>query len=114
MCKIENAKHGLRSINTVPIALLEGNLYPGSRRCYSPQYYFTSKDSVEVGEPVNFGIAFKNISNVDFDSVMVKFLLQIKNNQVDNYRLSRTKKALVPEDTITLNVPINTTIIARS
>src|SRR6185295_11625927 len=46
----------------------------------APNLYFTSKDQVEVGEPAYFGVAFKNISNVDFDSVLVRFSITDKNN----------------------------------
>ena len=38
----------------------------------APNLYLDAKDSVGVGEAVNFGIAFKNISKADFDSVKVE------------------------------------------
>ena len=73
----------------------------------APNLYFTSKDQVEVGEPASFGVAFKNISNVDFDSVLVKFSITDKNNSSTTTAV-RLKK-LAPNDTVHINVPISTT-----
>jgi hypothetical protein len=76
----------------------------------APNIYFTSKDVVEVGEPVNFGVAFKNVSTVDFDSVKVKFTITDKNNVENIIPVPRQKKltTVAPNDTIRLNVPIDT------
>ncbi|GAO41200.1 C25 family cysteine peptidase [Flavihumibacter petaseus] len=41
----------------------------------APNLFFVSKDTVELGQTVDFGIAFKNISNVPFDSLKVKVTL---------------------------------------
>ncbi len=38
------------------------------------------KDTVDVGEPLDFKIAFKNVTHVDFDSVKVKMVITDKNN----------------------------------
>jgi hypothetical protein len=76
----------------------------------APNLYFNFKDAVEVGEPVNFGIAFKNVSNVDFDSVKVKFSITDKNNVENIIPIPRQKNltTVSPNDTIRLNVPIDT------
>jgi hypothetical protein len=77
----------------------------------APNLYFTSKDVVEVGEPAYFGVSFKNISNVDFDSVKVKFTITDKDNRENilpaPYGVPR-QKPLAPNDTIRLYVPIPT------
>jgi hypothetical protein len=75
----------------------------------APNLYFTSKDVVEVGEPVHFGVAFKNISTVDFDSVYAKFSITDKDNHqnIIPYRL----KKLAPGDTCHLDVDIKTASI---
>lgn len=80
----------------------------------APNIYFTSKDAVEVGEPVNFGIGFRNVSTVDFDSVKVKFSITDKNNIENIIPIPRQKKltTTAPNDTIRLNVPIDTRSIA--
>src|SRR6185295_18896842 len=75
----------------------------------APNIYFTSKDVVEVGEPVDFGVAFKNISKVDFDSVLVKFSITDKDNHqnIIPYRLKKLT-TVAPNDTVQLNVHITT------
>ncbi len=75
----------------------------------APNLYFTSKDVVEVGEPVDFGIGFKNISKVDFDSILVKFSITDKNNHqnIIPYRLKKLT-TVAPNDTVHLDVHITT------
>lgn len=46
----------------------------------APNVAFRSKDTVEVGEPIDFSIAFKNVSKTAFDSVKVKMTVLDKNN----------------------------------
>jgi flagellar hook assembly protein FlgD len=77
----------------------------------APNIYFTTKDTVEVGEPFNFGIAFKNISKVDFDSVKVKLTITDKDNRSVNVDVPNQKKLLVG-DTIKLNVEVPTTSLS--
>lgn len=73
----------------------------------APNIYFTTKDTVGLGEPVDFGIAFKNVSKVGFDSLKVKFAITNKNN-VEKIIPVLRQKALVSGDTIKLNVTIGT------
>ena len=73
----------------------------------APNVYFTTKDTVGIGETFDFGIAFKNVSKVDFDSMKVKFAITDKNNVENIVPVSR-QKALVSGDTIKLNVPVDT------
>ena len=73
----------------------------------APNIYFTTKDTVEVGEPFNFGIAFKNISQVDFDSILVKLTITDSRNNESIVPIYR-KKDLVVGDTLKINVPIET------
>ncbi|MBC7950113.1 MAG: hypothetical protein H7Y42_19675 [Chitinophagaceae bacterium] len=76
----------------------------------APNIYFTTKDTVEVGEPFNFGIAFKNVSKVDFDSVAVKLTITDKNNFENIVPVPRQKPLTTtpPNDTIRLNVAVDT------
>ncbi len=46
----------------------------------APNIAYRSKDTVEVGEPIDFSIAFKNVSKTAFDSVKVKMTVLDKNN----------------------------------
>ncbi|MBL7744501.1 MAG: hypothetical protein JNN00_13610 [Chitinophagaceae bacterium] len=76
----------------------------------APNLYFTTKESVDVGEPFNFGIGFKNISRVDFDSVKVKMVITDEKNRQNIVPIPRQKPltTTAPNDTIRLNVPIDT------
>jgi hypothetical protein len=76
----------------------------------APNIYFQEKDSVGVGEQVNFGIAFKNVSKSNFDSVKVKVAITDKNN-VEKIIYDGRQKPLVAGDTIKLNVPIDTRLL---
>lgn len=73
----------------------------------APNLYFTTRDTVEVGEPFNFGIAFKNISKVNFDSISVKLLITGQDNSQTQIFVPKQKNLGI-DDTIKLNVPINT------
>jgi len=77
----------------------------------APNMYFESKDSTGVGQTINFGIAFKNVSKTNFDSVKVRFSITNNNNQ--EIRLDPPRqKALAAGDTIKLNVPIDTRLLS--
>ncbi len=69
-------------------------------------FYSPLKDSVEVGESTGFKIAFKNISDVSFDSLKVKVVLTDVNN-VSHILLEQRRKPLAPGDTLRLEFPID-------
>lgn len=73
----------------------------------TPTLFFSSKDTLSQGEILHFGVAFKNISNVPFDSLKVK-LTVIDNNNVTHVLLVPRQKALISGDTITLKYDIDT------
>jgi hypothetical protein len=73
----------------------------------APNLFFKTKDTLEIGEKLNFGIAFKNISNVPFDSVKVKCFILNKNNISNPVNLQKRKPLLVA-DSIKLEFEINT------
>jgi len=73
----------------------------------APAIYFTSKDTLEQGEILHFGIAFKNISIAAFDSLKVK-LTVIDNNNVTHVLSVPRQKPLVSGDTIILKYDIDT------
>jgi hypothetical protein len=69
--------------------------------------FFTAKDTAQLGEKVPFGIAFKNVSKLDFDSMLVKVSLIDRNN--NTHVLSSLKyKPIVVGDTILIRVLIDT------
>jgi hypothetical protein len=73
----------------------------------APTLFFSSKDSLNQGEILHFGIAFKNISVPAFDSVKVK-LTVIDNNNVTHVLSVPRQKPIVTGDTILLKYDIDT------
>ncbi|OSZ77328.1 hypothetical protein CAP36_13050 [Chitinophagaceae bacterium IBVUCB2] len=69
----------------------------------APNIYLKVKDTVDVGEPVDFKIAFKNVTNVDFDSVKVKMVITDKNNVPHIIPIPRKRK-------LPGNDPVNDTL----
>jgi hypothetical protein len=70
------------SINYTPFQLEYWKLIydPVPEGAIAPNLFFTTKDTVELGELVEFGIAFKNISKIPFDSLKLKVILTDANN----------------------------------
>jgi hypothetical protein len=62
---------------------------------------------VDQGDKISFSIAFKNISQVAFDSLKVKFIVTDRNNVPHVIDVPR-KKALVAGDTLTVAYSIDT------
>jgi hypothetical protein len=73
----------------------------------APNLYFTSKDTLEQGEILHFGIAFQNISPDAFDSMKVK-LTVIDHNNVTHILSIPRQKPLVSGDTIKINYDLDT------
>lgn len=46
----------------------------------APNVFFQFKDTLEAGEPLDFKLAFKNISEGNFDSLKVKMVITDRNN----------------------------------
>ena len=73
----------------------------------APNIYLKTKDSVDVGEPVEYKIAFKNISDASFDSLKVKMVITDRNNVPHIIPMPR-KRPLPVNDTLQLGTLINT------
>jgi hypothetical protein len=72
---------------------------------------YRGKDTLEVGEPLDFAIAFKNISDVAFrDSLKVNVTVYDKSNNASLITLR--KKALQPADTIVVGTIVDTRALA--
>jgi hypothetical protein len=56
------------------------NYVPVPEGALAPNVFISGKDSVELGEKIQFGIAFKNISLQKFDSLKIALKLTDKNN----------------------------------
>ncbi len=72
----------------------------------APNLFFTSKDTLDIGEPLRFGIAFKNISKVPFDSVAVKIII-LDNNNVPHPITIKKQKPLASGDTVIVKFDID-------
>jgi hypothetical protein len=77
----------------------------------APNIFLQEKDSLEVGEPLNFKVAFKNVSHIPFDSVKVKLVVTDRNNVANIIPVPRKKPLTVfgtANDTLHLSALINT------
>lgn len=74
----------------------------------APAFTYKVKDTLEVGEPLNFSIAFKNISDVPFfDSLKVNMVVFDKNNVANNIPVARQKN-LQAGDTTNITYSVDT------
>ncbi|MET0465189.1 MAG: C25 family cysteine peptidase [Chitinophagaceae bacterium] len=69
--------------------------------------FLSIKDTVDVGEPLNVGIGFKNVSNVPFDSIKVNISITDKHN-VEHIIQVPNQKPLNKNEVLQVNVPIDT------
>ncbi len=73
----------------------------------APNISFKMKDTVAIGENIDFAVAFKNISEAAFDSLKVKLVITDRNNVSHEVQLPR-KKALMAGDTLMVTYTIDT------
>ncbi|MFN0081490.1 MAG: C25 family cysteine peptidase [Ferruginibacter sp.] len=66
--KMLNADSTTATPNQLKYWLINGEMLPEG--AVAPNIRYNMKDTVEIGEPINFSVAFKNISLVKFDSLM--------------------------------------------
>jgi hypothetical protein len=97
------------SINFTPYQLKYWRVTydPVPEGAIAPNLYLRTKDTLEVGEPLDFGLAFKNISDVAFDSLKVKMTITDKNNLTYIIPIPR-KRPLPVNDTVNINATIQT------
>jgi hypothetical protein len=73
----------------------------------APSILYKAKDSVDVGEPYQLEVAFKNVSQSAFDSVAVQMTVTDANNVLRNILVPKQKPVAVG-DTIVLRFPVDT------
>jgi hypothetical protein len=73
----------------------------------APNIVLKMKDSVNVGENIDFSIAFKNISQTKFDSLKINFIITDRNNVPHTINIPKGKP-LQSGDTLTVNYTIDT------
>ncbi|MFI5185555.1 MAG: C25 family cysteine peptidase, partial [Chitinophagales bacterium] len=97
------------SVNYTPYQLnyWRINCIPVPEGAIAPNISFQMDTAVDVGQPVNFKIAFKDISELPFDSLKVKMIITDKNNVPNIIPIPR-QKPLAAGDTLTLSTTINT------
>ncbi len=97
------------SVHATPYQLryLRLNYVPVPEGALAPNIFLTGKDSVELGEQIQFGIAFKNISLSSFDSLKILFKIIDKNNVTHIIPYPKTKP-LISGDTIKIIYNIDT------
>ena len=79
----------------------------------APNIRFSSKDSLETGEPLLFEVAFKNTSSTAFDSLRVAFTVTDRNNVPHVIPISR-RRPLPPGDTILVSHRLDTRAFSGS
>jgi hypothetical protein len=83
------------------------NFNPAPEGAVDPSLFFTTKDTLNQGEILHFGIAFKNISPTAFDSMKVNISV-IDNSNVTHVLPLKRQKLLISGDTIALRYDIDT------
>ncbi|HLK31327.1 MAG TPA: hypothetical protein VKT28_22295, partial [Puia sp.] len=83
------------------------NYEPIPEGALAPNLYFTSKDTLQPGEPLQFAVAFKNISASAFDSMRVNMTILDHNNVTHVIQLPR-KKPLISGDTLIVSYQLDT------
>jgi hypothetical protein len=101
----------MRNIDSVtlsPYQLTDWKIHyqPIPEGAIAPNVLFTFKDSLEIGEPMNIAVAFKNVSPHPFDSVSVKVNILDKNNVPQNIVVQK-QKPILTGDTIALRMTID-------
>lgn len=73
----------------------------------APNLFLLTKDTLEIGEQISFGIAFKNVSKVAFDSLRIKVVLT-DNKNVPHLIPQNLLKPLVSGDTVIFRINVDT------
>jgi len=81
---------------------------PAPEGAVAPNMFFSMKETLDVGEPIDFKIAFKNVSEFDFsDSLKIKMVVTDRNN-VANILPVLKHKPLKANDTLHVRHYIDT------
>jgi Peptidase family C25 len=97
------------SVHAIPYQLdyWRLNYTPVPEGALAPNILLKAQDTVLLGQPIEFAIAFKNVSPYTFaDSMLIKMYIQDHNNVMHTINLP-LRKLLVSGDTITLDYIID-------
>lgn len=97
------------SVNATPAQLnyVRINADPEPEGAVAPNIALKIKDTLEVGENLDFALAFKNISEALFDSLKIKFTITDKNN-VPHVIVLPKGKPLAANDTLLISYKLDT------
>jgi hypothetical protein len=97
------------SVSLSPFQLDAWRIYysPVPEGALAPNLFLESKDTLEVGDPLKFAIAFKNISNLSFDSLAVKVTVLDRTNTNHVIAMPR-QKPLISGDTVIIRFELDT------
>ncbi|MCW3119997.1 MAG: hypothetical protein JWM28_4079 [Chitinophagaceae bacterium] len=96
------------SINYSPYQLQYWRLTydPVPEGAIAPNIYFQMKDTIDVGEPLDFKVAFKNISDAAFDSLKIKMTITSQSNVTTVLPVPRHRQ-LVAGDTLHIKYDVS-------
>jgi len=96
-------------VNATPYQLKYwiANYIPVPEGAIAPNLYFTSPDTLQIGQPLQFAVAFKNVSPFAFDSMTV-YMSVLDHNNVTHVIPLPKKKPLVSGDTLIVTYTLNT------
>ena len=108
---VQLTMHNADTANVTPYQLSYWRLTydPAPEGAVNPSQYFTIKDTVEVGEPLQFKMAFKNVTNIPFsDSMKVKVVVTNRNNVSYVLDPKRLRILNASPDTLNVSYPLDT------
>jgi hypothetical protein len=88
------------------LSMWRANYTPVPEGAIAPNIILKAPDTVQLGQPMEIAVAFKNVSPYAFDSILIKMYILDKNNVMHNIPLPR-RKPLVSGDTVVLDYVIN-------
>lgn len=77
----------------------------------APNIYLSAKDTVDVGEPFDYKVGFKNVSEAAFDSVKVKLVVTDRNNVPHIIPIAK-RRPLPINDTLQIGAQVRTETLA--
>jgi hypothetical protein len=83
------------------------NYVPVPEGALAPNIFLKSVDTVVLGQPMEFAIAFKNVSPFNFDSMRIQLYILDHNNVMHNIPMPR-RKPLISGDTVRIDYVLNT------
>jgi hypothetical protein len=83
------------------------NYLPVPEGALAPNLYLSTMDTLELGQPLDFGIAFKNVSVTPFDSMRINLTITDKNNLAHIVPIPR-RRPIISGDTLKIAYNVDT------